>query len=116
MSGSNHARLRPKFYEHLGLWRGTINIQLASDIDESVLIPNQRVLGRDPFDFSENQDFLIRLCRLKETPGYQILPIDKTTSVPRGLHRSKQIEIALKEKIELELGEELEVELQGFED
>ena len=55
-------------------------------------------------------------CKLKGFSGFQILPIDKTTSEPKGYHLRKRIEIALKEKIPLEPNEELEVELQGFEE
>lgn len=116
VSGANHSRFRPKLYEHLGMWQGTINIQLPAETDEGVLIPDKRVPGCDPFDLSAHQDFVIRPCRLKGVFGYQILPIDKTTSEPRGHHTLKRIEIALKETIALEPDEELEVELQGFED
>jgi hypothetical protein len=116
VSGMNHSGFRPKLYESLGLWQGTINIQLSAETDDAVLIPSEKVPGCDPFDSAANQDFAIRACRLKGVLGYQILPIDKTTSEPRGHHGSKRIEIALKEEIELEPDEELEVELQGFED
>jgi hypothetical protein len=117
VSGLSHSQRRPKLYQDLGLWRGTINIQLPAETDERILIPNERILGRDPFDLvEENQDFLIRHCKLKGVFGYQILPIDKTTSVPRGHHASKVIEISLKERIDVRPNEELEVELQGFEE
>jgi CTP-dependent riboflavin kinase len=112
-SGCNHSGQRPKFYESLGVWRGSINIQLPQGTNESLILPNKRVLGIDPIDV--NQDFLIRPCRLKGVTGYQILPIDKATSEPRGHHSDKVIEIALREKIEIKLNEELEVELEGFE-
>ena len=112
--GANHSRLRPKFYELLGLWQGTINIQLPTETDEAILIPNERVPGRDPIDLDSNQDFLIRPCILKGFAGYQILPIDKTTSEPRGYHAYKRIEIALKGTIQLQPNEELEVQLQEF--
>lgn len=115
MAGVNHSRFRPKFYESLGLWQGTINIQLSTETDERVIVPNERVPGQDPIDFDANQDFLIRPCRLKGVAGYQVLPIDKTTNEPRGHHSLKQIEIALKKKIGLKPNEELEVELEGFE-
>jgi hypothetical protein len=113
--GSNHSRFRPKFYESLGLWQGSINIQLPADTDERLMIPNHRTPGCDPIDFDANQDFLIRACKLKGVVGYQILPIDKKTSEPRGIHAAKRIEIALKEKIGIKANEELEVELEGFE-
>jgi hypothetical protein len=113
ISGCNHSGLRPKFYESLRLWKGTINIQLPPETDESVILPNKRVPGLDPID--SNQDFLVRPCRLKGGSGYQILPIDKTTSVPRGHHSEKVIEISLTTKIEIRPNEKLEVELEGFE-
>jgi hypothetical protein len=112
--GHNHSGLRPKFYESLGLWKGTINIQLLPETDESLILPNERVPGLDPIDLNENQDFLIRPCRLKSGSGYQILPINKTTSQPRGHHSEKVIEIALTKKVEIKPNEELEVELEGF--
>jgi hypothetical protein len=115
VSGCGHSKHRPKFYESLGLWRGSINVQLATGTDEKWMLPNQRVPSCDPIDFEANQDFLVRTCRLKGVTGYQLLPIDKTTGVPRGHHASKQIEIALVKKIELKAGEQLEVELDGFE-
>ena len=114
-SGVSHAQLRPKFYASLGLWQGTINVQLPVGTEERLIIPTVRVPGRDPFDLNENQDFLIRACRLKGVSGYQILTIDKTTNVPRGHHSEKVIEIALKEKIDITLYEMLDVELEGFE-
>jgi hypothetical protein len=116
VSGSNHSRFRPKLYERLGLWQGTINIQLSAETYKAILIPTKRVPGCDEFDFDEHQDFLVRPCKLKGTLGYQILPIDKKTSAPRGLHAANTIEIALTAKIDLKAGEELHVELQGFED
>jgi hypothetical protein len=114
VSGHNHSGLRPRFYESLGLWRGTINIQLPRETDESLILPNQRVPGLDPIDLDANQDFLVRPYSLKGDRGYQILPIDKTTSEPRGHHSEKVIEIALTTKIEIKPYEELEVELKGF--
>jgi hypothetical protein len=81
--GCNHSRLRPKFYDSLGLWQGTINIQLPLETDESLMLPNERVPGVDQIDLDTNQDFLVRRCRLKGTSGYQILPIDKRTGEPR---------------------------------
>ena len=116
VSGCNHSPLRPLFYASLGLWQGTINIQLPKDISESLIFPNKEKEGLDPIDLNANQDFLIRRCRLKGVEGYQILPIDKTTSAPRGHHSSKIIEISLEEKIELKPREELEVELRDFEE
>ena|SRR5579862_53004 len=116
VSGANHSRFRPKLYESLGMWKGTINIQLSAETDERVLIPDERVPGCDAFDLSANQDFLIRPCRLKGVSGYQILPVDRTTNEPRGYHTLKRIEIALREQIALDPDEELEVELRGFED
>jgi len=112
--GCNHSRCRPLFYKSLGLWQGTINIKLPEDTSESLIVPNERREGLDPFDLGENQDFLIRACNLKGVDGYQILPIDKTTNDPRGHHSSKIIEIALKKKIEIKPNEELEVEMEGF--
>jgi hypothetical protein len=111
--GCNHSGQRPKFYESLGVWQGSINILMAQGTEESLILPNKRVPGIDPIDV--NQDFLIRACRLKGVTGYQILPIDKATSEPRGHHSDKVIEIALREKIEIKPKEELEVELEGFE-
>jgi CTP-dependent riboflavin kinase len=116
VSGLQHSQFRPKFCQDLGLWQGTINIQLPAATDESILIPLDKIPGRDPIDFDSNQDFLIRPCKLKGISGYQILPIDKTTGEPRGHHSAKLIEITLRERIDLQPGEELEVELQGFED
>jgi len=107
---------RPNLYQDLGLWQGTINIQLPAGTDRNILIPNERIPGRDPFDSEENQDFLIRRCKLKGVLGYQILPIDKDTAAPRGHHASRVIEISLHKKIDVQPNEELEVELQGFED
>jgi DNA-binding CsgD family transcriptional regulator len=98
----------------LGTWPGTINIQLPADTDERILIPNERVIGHDQIDANSNQDFLVRRCKVKGILGYQILPIDKTMSVPRGYHAVRWIEVALKQKIELQPSEELEVELQEF--
>ena len=112
LSGLNHSPRRPKFYESLGLWQGTINIQVTTPIDSERLIPNRRVPGVDQFDFEENQDFLIRECRLKGTRGFQLLPIDKTTNTPRGHHDEGVIEISLKERIPLVANEDLEVELK----
>jgi len=112
--GCNHSGLRPKFYESLGLWRGTINVQLPQETDESLILPYKRVPGLDPIDLDAHQDFLIRPCRLKGFSGYQILPIDKTTGLPRGHHSEKVIEIALKEEIEIAPNEKLNVELEGF--
>jgi hypothetical protein len=114
VAGENHSRFRPKFYESLRLWQGTINIQLPAETDERVIVPNERVPGHDPIDLNANQDFLIRPCRLKGVAGYQILPIDKTTNAARGHHSLKRIEIALKEKIDLKPNEVLKVELEGF--
>jgi CTP-dependent riboflavin kinase len=114
VSGHNHSARSPKFYESLGLWKGTINVQLPRETDESVILPKERVPGLDPFDQNENQDFLIRPCRLKGVSGYQIVPIDKTTSAPRGHHSEKVIEIALTKEIEIKPDEELEVKLEGF--
>ncbi len=73
--GCNHSGLRPKFYESLGLWQGTINFQLPRGTDEPLILPNKRVPGLDPIDLSANQDFLVRPCRLKGGSGYQILPM-----------------------------------------
>jgi hypothetical protein len=114
VSGCNHSQYRPKLYEDLGLWRGTINIQLRAETDGRFLIPNERIPGRDPID--ADQDFLIRPCKLKGVVGYQILPIDKATGDPRGHHASKKIEISLKKEIELRPNEEIEIELQGFDE
>jgi hypothetical protein len=115
-NGSNHSGRRPLFYKSLGLYQGSINIQLPQDTDESSILPNERVTGLDPIDLNANQDFLIRSCRLKGVEGYQILPINKTTKEPHGHHSSKIIEIALKDKIPIQPKEQLEVELEGFED
>ncbi len=115
-SGAHHSAYRPLFYQSLGLWQGTINIQLPRDTSESLILPNKRVEGLDQIDLDHNQDFLIRRCMLKGVEGYQVLPIDKTTEKPRGHHSSKIIEIALKDKIPIQAHEELEVELEGFED
>ena len=115
ISGYKHSRLRPRFYESLGLWQGTINIQLPRETDESLIIPIERRAGLDPIDLESNQDFLIRACRLKGVEGFQVLPVDKTTSEPRGHHSSRIIEISLKNEIEITPNEELEVELKGFE-
>jgi CTP-dependent riboflavin kinase len=115
VSGLGHSGRRPRFYGSLGLWQGTINIQLSGDTDMRNLIPCDRRPGIDPFDFEEeNQDFLVRPCKLKGVCGYQLLPINKTTGEPRGHHAEKVIEISLKERIELKPNEELEVELEGF--
>jgi CTP-dependent riboflavin kinase len=116
VSGFGHSGRRPRFYESLGLWRGTINIQLPGDTDMRDLIPCERKPGLDPFDSeeNENQDFLVRPCKLRGVRGYQLLPINKITGEPRGHHADKVIEISLKEQIELAPGEELEVELEGF--
>ena len=116
VSGAGHSRFRPKFYEQLGLWQGTINIELPAETHEAILIPDERRPGCDPIDLDANQDFLIRPCRLKGLAGYQVLPIDKTTGEPRGHHASRWIEIALREKIDLKPDEELEAELERFED
>jgi hypothetical protein len=113
VDGLQHSAIRPKLYQHLGLWQGTINIQLSHDADEDVLIPNKIIPGLDPID--DDQKFLIRACTLKGVAGYQILPIDKQTGAPRGHYEQKQIEVSLKHKIDLRPHEELEVELQGFE-
>lgn len=113
--GCNHSGLRPQFYKSLDLWQGTINIKMRQDTSESLIIPNERRAGLDPIDLEENQDFLIRACRLKGAEGYQVLPIDKTTNEPRGHHSSKIIEVSLKNKIDLKVNEELVVELEGFE-
>jgi hypothetical protein len=112
--GCSHSGRRPKLYDSLGLYRGSINIQLPQGTDESSIIPVLEVPGLDSFDLTENQNFLIRRCRLKGVEGYQILPIDKTTGKPRGHHAEKVIEIALREKIDIKPNEELEVELEGF--
>lgn len=98
------------------MWQGTINIQLPPDTDEPIITPTIRIAGVDFFDLEENQDFLVRPCMLKGVKGYQVLPIDKMTGVPRGHHSSKIIEISLESRINLQLSEELEVELEGFED
>lgn len=112
VSGFQHSAKRPNLYEHLGLWQGTINIQLSHDVAEDILIPREIISGVDPFD--DNQRFRIRACILKGVAGYQILPIDKETGAPKGHYEQKQIEVSLKEKIDLRPLEELEVELQGF--
>ena len=114
VSGLGHSGRRPRLYESLRLWQGTINIKLPGNTDMRDLIPCDRTPGIDPFDFEENQDFLVRPCKLKGVHGYQLLPINKTTGEPRGHHASKVIEISLKERIELKPNEELEVELEGF--
>jgi hypothetical protein len=114
--GWNHSRFRPNLYRHLGMWQGTINIQLPTETDDRILIPVERVVGDDQVDVRSNQDFLVRRCKLKGTNGYQILPIDKTMNVPRGYHAVKRIEVTLRQRIEVQIGEELEVELLGFED
>jgi hypothetical protein len=113
VNGFQHSAMRPKFYQHLGLWQGTINIQLSHDTGEDVLIPSEIIPGLDPFDVDQN--FRIRACNLKGVAGYQILPIDKQTGAPRGHYEQKQIEVSLIEKIDLRPHEVLEVELQGFE-
>jgi len=113
VTGCNHSKYRPKLYEDLGLWQGTINIQLPVETDERFLRPTERISGRDLID--SGQDFLIRHCKLRGVVGYQILPIDKATGDPRGHHALKRIEISLKEQIDLRPDEEIEVELQGFE-
>ena len=87
VSGLKHSPRRPKLYQDLGLWQGTINIQLPAETDQNILIPNERIPGRDPFDSEENQDFLIRRCKLKGVLGYQILPIDKATGAPKRTSR-----------------------------
>lgn len=113
-SGSKHSEKRPKLYKSLGLRQGTINIKVPENTEEWIIIPNVRKEGCDQFDVDENQDFLLRSCRLKGVGGYQILPIDKTTGTPRGRHAEKVIEIALRKEIGIKDGEELEVELEGF--
>lgn len=115
VAGSNHSPRRPKFYENLALRQGTINVQLSPEAYGSILLPTKRVPGVDKFDFEENQDFLIRPCVLKGVRGYQLLPIDKTTGRPRGLHGGNIIEVSLVMDIDVKCGEELEVELQGYE-
>lgn len=105
--------MRPKLYQHLGLWQGTINIQLSHDTADDVLIPTEIIPSFDPIDI--NQEFRIRACSLKGVSGYQILPIDKLTGAPKGHYEWKQIEVSLKDKIDLLPHEELDVELLGFE-
>ena len=112
--GCNHAGFRPPFYKSLGLWQGSINIQLPHDTNESLIVPRERRAGLDPIDLRANQDFLIRACRLKGAEGYQVLPIDKTTNKPTGHHASKIIEIALKIRIDIKPNGDLVVELLGF--
>ena len=114
VNGWNHSGDRPKFYESLGLWRGSINIQLPPQTDGSLILPGRRVEGLDPVDM--NQYFLIRPCKLRDSSGFQILPVDKNTDEPKGHYAEKVIEISLREKIEIKPNEELEVELQDFED
>jgi len=104
--------MRPKLYEHLGLWQGTINVQLWHGVTDDILVPRKIIPGLDPIDV--DQSFRIRACRLKGVTGYQILPIDKQTGAPKGHYEQKQIEVALVEKIDLRPHEELEVELEGF--
>jgi len=116
IQGCKHSSLRPLFYQSLGLWPGTVNIKMLGDTGESLILPNERIKGLDLIDLQANQDFLIRACRLKGVEGYQILPIDRTTSEPRGHHSEKVIEIALRKRIEIKDNEELEVELERFED
>jgi hypothetical protein len=113
IGGCNHSVHRPLFFKSLGLWQGTINIQLPPDTDTSLVTPREKVVGLDPIDAS--QDFLIRPCRLKGVAGYQVLPIKKGTGEPQGHHAEKVIEVALTKKIPLTPTEELEVELEGFE-
>ena len=113
VTGCNHSKYRPKLYEYLGSWQGTINIQIPAETDERLLLPTERISGRDLID--SDQDFLLRSCKLKGVVGYQILPIDKLTGEPRGHHALKRIEISLKEQIDLQPNEKIEVELQGFE-
>jgi hypothetical protein len=113
VNGFGHSAMRPKLYQHLGLWQGTINIQLSHGTADDVLIPREIIPGIDPIDV--NQKFRIRACILKGVAGYQILPIDRETEAPRGHYEQKQIEVSLREKIDLRPREELEVELQGFE-
>jgi hypothetical protein len=113
VSGFQHSTMRPKLYEHLRLWQGTINIQLPHDVAEDILIPSEIIPSFDAVD--SNQNFRIRACSLKGVDGYQILPIDKETGAPKGHYAAKQIEVSLKDRIDLRPHEELEVELQGFE-
>jgi CTP-dependent riboflavin kinase len=116
--GNKHSKLRPKLYQRLGMYQGTINIQLPAEIYALLPLPNQRVPGLDPIDSptQHNQDFLVRRCKMNGAEGYQVLPVHKTSGEPRGLHAWKLIEITLKEEIKLRDGEELEFELQDFDD
>ena len=43
VSGFGHSKYRPRLYEALGLWQGTINIQLPGETDERFLIPDKRL-------------------------------------------------------------------------
>lgn len=113
VAGCGHSDLRPNFYENLRLHRGTINILVESGTQPGILVPTTRVTGCDPIDV--DQDFLVRPCVLKDTCGYQILPVTKSTGRLAGHHAEGKIEIALVKKIDVQHGEELEVELQGFE-
>ncbi len=115
VSGSNHSVKRPKFYEHLGLRQGTINILLSMESYQSILLPTKRVAGIDAFDLEENQDFLIRPCVLKGVSGFQILPINRTTDAPQGLHAVNILEISLIRHVEIKHDDVLEVELQDYE-
>jgi hypothetical protein len=98
----------------MGLHRGTINILIEAGPQQDVLVPTIKVQGYDPID--ADQDFLVRPCILKDTAGYQILPITRSTGRPAGHHAEGQIEVALVKKIDVQLGEELQVELQGYDD
>jgi hypothetical protein len=73
------------------------------------------VPGIDAFDSEENQDFLIRPCVLKGVSGFQVLPIDRATGTPRGLHGGNILEISLIREVEVIHGDALEVELHGYE-
>jgi CTP-dependent riboflavin kinase len=114
--GLGHSQRRPKLYRYLGTFRGTINIQHALEMDDALLIPNEIVEAQDQCDVDEKQDFLVRRCKLNGVEGYQILPFDRVTSVARGHHAFKKIEVTLKEEIKIQHGDRLDVELLDFED
>lgn len=116
VSGLNHSIHRPKLVEFLKTFPRTINIQLPKEVDYDILIPNLLVNGQDECDLSAGQDFFVRYCRLNGVEGFQILPVEKATNIPRGHHAFKKIEISLKRKINIRHGDHLEVELLDFED
>jgi hypothetical protein len=55
VGGCGDAKERPKFYEHLGMHQGTINIQMSHDVAEEVLICRGEIVpGLDPIDHNQN--------------------------------------------------------------